>query len=562
MKWLLASMAAGAAMAAAFGDGAAAAPVIVPAKIDAVFKKFGPSTPGCALGVYSAGKVLYAKGYGMANLDLDVPITPETVFDIGSTSKQFTAAAVVLLADEGKLSLDDDVRKYLPELPDYGRIITIDDLLHHTSGLRDYNGLLFLAGHHFEDFTTDEDALDIIARQKALNFETGTQWSYTNTGFFLLSIIVKRVSGQSLDAFAKERLFTPLGMPISHFRNDHTAIVKRRAVAYDRSGPNAFKINMSNWDQLGDGAVQTNVLELAKWDGEFYAPKVGGRALVDKLQTRATLRDGKPTPYGRGLFLDDYRGLARVRHGGAWAGFRATLMRFPTERLAIGMTCNLSDANPDKLAEAVADVVLAKALSASAADPAAAEKSPVTQSADVGPRLDLAALAGAYVSDGAQSAIRLTAEKGVLTLHVSGRAFTLTQTGPRRLTADRLPLTVDLDSDGQGLRLALYGAEEPPFRRMVAYAPTAAEIDALAGRYHSAELDADWSIQVEKGVAYLTSRTSGRMALTALSGDIWTSDDSFLAFRRDPAGQVSGFDLSVARMLRIGFERAAAGGGR
>lgn len=295
-----------------------------PAPIDAVFKAYNtPTSPGCALGIYQNGKVVYSKGYGMADLNQATPITPATMFDVGSVSKQFTAASVVLLANEGKLALTDDIRKYLPEIPDYGTLITIDHLLHHTSGLRDYNDLLPLKGFRYEDVTDDDDALEVIARQRALKFKPGSRFEYSNTGYFLAAIIVKRVSGKSLAEFAKERLFTPLGMTRSHFRDDHTAIVPGRATAYSPSDKGGFKIDMSNWNQLGDGQVQTNVTELIRWEENFYTAKVGGRALIDSLQQRGTLDTGADHPYARGLFLDTYRGVQRVQHSGGWAGYRS-----------------------------------------------------------------------------------------------------------------------------------------------------------------------------------------------------------------------------------------------
>jgi len=537
------------AMSISIPSGAAPSAVITPAKIDAVFKDFGPTTPGCAVGIYSAGEVLYAKGYGMANLDLNVPITPETLFDIGSTSKQFTAAAAVLLANEGKLSLSDDVRKYVPEVPDYGRVITIDHLLHHTSGLRDYDGLLNLAGHYEEDVTTDDDALDIIAAQKALNFETGTRWSYSNTGFFLISVIVKRVSGQTLADVAKARIFTPLGMEKTHFRNDHAAILKDRAVAYAPNPQGGFKIEMSNWDQLGDGAVNTNVLELAKWDGEFYDPKVGGAALINTLQLRGTLDDGKPTNYGRGLFLDTYRGLNRVQHGGAWAGYRAMLMRFPDQRLAIGLTCNVSNANTRGRAEAVADAVLEGAFQAGKAGTP-------TLKPFVGPKLKAAALAGVYVSDGAQSVIHLTPSDAGLALRLSGQSEPLVQTGERQFEPPGFPIAVTFDADHQGLVLTVLGEAEPHYRRVPAFTPKAVEIESLAGRYHSPELGADFAIRVKEGVAYLKARAIEEARLEPIDHNTLATEDAFLVLKRDAAGHVTGFDMSASRMLRIHFERS------
>jgi len=234
--------------------------------VDAIFTdltKLG--SPGCALGIYRNGKIIYAKGYGLANVEENVPITPQTVFDVGSISKQFTAASILLLEKQGKLRLDDDVRKYIPELPDYsggGQKITILHLLNHTSGLRDYVSLFLLAGIHYDNVTTDDDALGIIVRQKGLNFSPGNEWNYTNSDYLLLSQIVKRVSGKTLKDFAAENIFQPLGMMHSQFRSDHTSLISNRALAYEQGEDGAYKLSVSYAEENGDGMVHTSVEDL------------------------------------------------------------------------------------------------------------------------------------------------------------------------------------------------------------------------------------------------------------------------------------------------------------
>src|SRR5580698_5602573 len=218
--------------------------------VDEVFADLTKAgSPGCAVAVYRNGRVNYGKGYGLANIEEDVPITQQTVFDIGSTSKQFTATSILLLEKQGKLSVNDDVRKYIPELPDYGPKITILHLLNHTSGLRDYLTLMDLAGINTDSVTTDEDALQIITRQKALNFAPGSDWLYSNTGFFLLSIIVKRVSGETLREFAAENIFIPLGMSHTQFRDDHKTLIHNRAMAYDpKELKDGYTLNVSYFE--------------------------------------------------------------------------------------------------------------------------------------------------------------------------------------------------------------------------------------------------------------------------------------------------------------------------
>ncbi len=330
------------------------------AAVDEVFADYTkPGSPGCSAAVYRNGRVIYTKGYGLANIEEDVAITPETVFDIGSTSKQFTAASILLLEKQGKLSVNDDVRKYIPELPDYGHKITILHLLNHTSGLRDYLTLMHLAGINMDSVTTDEDALQLITRQRALNFAPGSDWLYSNTGFFLLSVIVKRVSGKTLREFAAESIFTPLGMTHTQYRDDHTALVPNRAMAYDpKEIQDGYKLDVSYFEQTGDGALHTSVEDLLKWDENFYSGQVGGQDFLAELQEPGRLSSGKVLDYAKGLRIADYRGLHTVSHGGAWGGYRAELLRFPEQHFSVACLCNRGDANPSRRARQVADIYL------------------------------------------------------------------------------------------------------------------------------------------------------------------------------------------------------------
>lgn len=521
------------------------------ARVDAVFGDYSRTTPGCALALYRDGTVLYAKGYGMADLAFGVPITPATMFDIGSTSKQFAAASLLLLVEDGTVALTDDVRRWIPELPVYGRPITLDDLLRHVSGLRDYNGLLDLAGHALEDVTTDADALELIVKQRALNFPTGTKWEYSNTGFFLVSVIVQRATGQSLAAFAQARLFGPLGMARTHFRTDHTAILEGRATAYAPAAGGRWTIDMSNWDQAGDGAVNTNVLELARWDANFASPRVGGRALVDRLEARGTLDSGDSLSYARGLFVDRYRGLRRVHHGGAWAGYRAMYMRFPSEHLAIGLTCNVANADTQGRAERVADVVLASALAPrpAAATTASGAPAPATEA-------EVAPIAGRWFAPVAQSWLAVSAPNGRALLELEGRPAPIVAAGARRWTAAGGVATLALSANGDTLHLRLQDAAYASYVRATPRALGAADRQALVGRYEAPELGTTWTITVDGERLVLAGRQWGERALEPVTGDSFRARGAVVTFTRDAGGQVTGFDLSASRMRRIRFDRA------
>ena len=388
-------------------------------KVDKLFAAWDRTTsPGASLAVVKDGKIIYERGYGMAKIEDGIVNTPDKVFDIGSVSKQFTAASLAMLVREGRVGLEDDIRKYIPEMPAYERPVTVNHLLHHTSGLRDYNELLSLAGFRPEsDSPTVEEALEVVRRQKKLNYAPGDEYSYTNTGFFLLSQIVERVSGRTLNAFAQERIFKPLGMTKTLFQDDHTQIIKDRATGYAEGEDGAFKINMSNWDETGDGNVYTTVRDLYLWDQAFYTGALG-KDLMDMLQTTGVLNSGKPIDYAWGLVVTEYKGLKVVEHGGAWVGFRAALVRFPEQKFSVIILANLDSIDPSGLAFKVADIYLAGQLKEPEKGEAKREgRAEAARAAITVPAAELAAYGGAYVSEELLDAkYLLSVDKGTLVL--------------------------------------------------------------------------------------------------------------------------------------------------
>jgi CubicO group peptidase (beta-lactamase class C family) len=334
------------------------------AKVDAVFSRWTSSTPGCAVGVSTDGKVLLQKAYGMADLEHDVPNEPDTIFEAGSVSKQFTAAAVLLLAQEGKLSLDDPARKYVPELPDYGAPLTIRHMLQHTSGLRDWGEIGSIAGWpRTSRAYTHSHVLDILRRQKSLNFTPGDQYSYSNSGYNLAAIIVSRVSGKPFAEFSRERIFEPLGMTRTSWRDDFTRIVKDRAMAYTTT-PGGFRTEMPFENVHGNGGLLTTVGDLLKWNENFVEPKVGDAAFLKIQQEPGRLNSGQAHQYALGLTVRDYKGLPEVGHSGSTAGYRAHLTRFPQQRLSVAVLCNVSSGTATQYAMTVAEMYLGDAIKA------------------------------------------------------------------------------------------------------------------------------------------------------------------------------------------------------
>jgi CubicO group peptidase (beta-lactamase class C family) len=319
-------------------------------------------SPGCAVGVYRDGRVVYAKGYGLANLEENVAITPQSAFDVGSLSKQFTAASIVLLEQQGKLRLDDDIRKYIPELSDYsrqgGHKITLLNLLNHTSGLRDYVSLFLLAGINFDDVTTNVDALAIIARQKGLNFSPGTNWQYSGSGYLLLSLVVERVSGKPLREFAAENIFRPLGMSHTAWRQDHTSLLAHRVLGYDRNDKGEYVLSVSYGEETGDGMLHTSIEDLQKWDENFYSGQVGTKDFAADMEQPGKLRDGTTVGYAKGLIIENYRGLPTTWHAGASAGYRAYLIRIPGQHFSVACLCNVANARPWIRGKEIVDLYL------------------------------------------------------------------------------------------------------------------------------------------------------------------------------------------------------------
>ena len=324
--------------------------------IDAVFAPFNTKdSPGCALGVFKDGAIAYQRGYGMASLEHDVPITPASVFYAGSVSKQFTAMTAALAIQQGKLSYDDPIRKYLPELPAYADPIKISHLVHHTSGLRDYNTLLSVAGRRDEDAWDNRAVLQITARQSALNFTPGDEYLYSNTGYTLLATIVERATGMKFDAFAEANIFTPLGMTASHYHVDARRLVPGRALAYaGRDG--RWLLDTPINERAGAGGLYTNIPDLLKWDENFYTGKIGGAELLKKVQAQGKLNNGTTLTYAWGLQIGEYRGLPIVEHSGSLGGYRAHLIRFPSQHASVALLCNGSAIAPTTLARRVADV--------------------------------------------------------------------------------------------------------------------------------------------------------------------------------------------------------------
>ena len=391
---------------------APAQPAVSEKAVDAIFARWNNTTPGCAVGVAAGGKPILMKAYGMADLEHDVPNTADTIFESGSLAKQFTAMAILLLAKEGKLSLDDQVRTHIPELPDYGVPLTIRHMLTHTSGLRDWGSVASIAGapRTSREYTHGH-VLDIVSRQKSLNFTPGTHYSYSNTGYNLSAIIVSRLSGMSFAEFSKRRIFEPLGMTSTQWRDDHQRIVKRRAIAY-RPSDDGYQIEMPFENVHGNGGLLTTVGDLLKWNENYVTPKVGDAGLLAQQYTKGRFNDGREHNYALGLRVDSFRGVTNINHSGSTAGYVTHLNRFPEAHLSVAVLCNVSSGSATSVANDVSLLYLGdRAKGAETRN----ERDPDPPTIAV-PAAAMQELAGRYWSDEAEVALVAAIEKDQLVL--------------------------------------------------------------------------------------------------------------------------------------------------
>ncbi|MCE3289627.1 MAG: hypothetical protein K0R83_1639 [Caulobacter sp.] len=511
------------------------APAVAPApdrqtQVDRLFAGYSSlESAGCAVSAAQDGKVLVERAYGSADLEHDVPITVATPFEAGSVSKQFTAAAILLLVQDGKVKLTDDVRKHLPELPDYGRPITIDQLLSHTSGLRDWGDLAFWQGwpRTTRAFTQD-DVVDLIRRQRSLNYLPGAEYAYTNSGYNLLTEVVRKASGQSLADFTAARIFKPLGMARTSWRNDFRRIVKGRAIAYART-PDGWQQQMPFEEGYGNGGLITTVADLQTWNAALAAQKLGDFLTVE-MRRRALLNDGTRTTYARGVVVQTWNGQEEISHSGSTGAYRAWLGYYPRQRLSVAVLCNASDANATVLGRGLALTVL---------PPAPPE--PPGQ-----PLMGPTSRAGLYVNERTGRPLLLVADaNAAMGLRVAGG-------GPLwPLTADSVRFGADELTFGKdSLTQKTFEGDRYLYRRTPLWRPTAQQLAPFVGRYRSDEIGVTYSVS-RKG-AGLTLKLEDRPTVVVLMNPVYR--DAFdlrgnlARFRRDANGKVITLSLGSGRV--------------
>ena len=533
---------------------AQAPPQVDPAAVDAIFRAFDNTrSPGCVVGVTHDGVLVLQRAYGMADLEHDVPNTPASVLEPGSVAKQFTAAAVVLLALDGKISFEDDVRRWFPELPDYGEPVTIRRLMNHTSGLRDWGSVAGIEGWpRTRRAVTHTHVLDIIARQKALNYRPGEYYSYTNSGFNLQAMLVERASGMSFSDFSRTRIFEPLGMTHTQWRDDFTRVVKDRSIAYEPAGSGGWTMLMPFESVYGNGGLLTTVEDLLKFTQNLETGALGGPRFLEEMHRQGVLNSGEVISYASGIQVGTYKGVRQVQHSGSTAGYRGHLARFPDQKIAVAVMCNASTGNAGGFLYQVADLYLGPALKDVApAAPAGATRVGADR---------LKALAGVYrdVRTGAPIRLDATSEglraQGMALIPVSATRFELPG-GTAALVFESTPFA-------EGRPAAVISSPGQPNVRIEpvgSFTPTAADLAAYEGTYRSDEAEATYTVAIEGGKLVMKDRWGAATPLEPQYPDAFELERGpTIVFRRGASGRVEELSLSESRVWDLRFRRVGA----
>lgn len=522
--------------------------------IDSIFIEWDKKdAPGCAMGIYKDGKNLYAKGYGMANLEYDIPNSPNSVFRIASTSKQFTAACILLLVEQGKLSLQDSLSGIFPDFPDYADRISIQQLLNHTSGIRDYLQIAYLRGLGDDDYYEDDQIMEWLIRQTDLNFAPGEEHLYSNSGYWLLGQIVNKVAEKSMADFAQEQIFTPLKMTHTHFHNDHNKIVKNRASGYYPIGEDSYQMAMTTLNMIGDGGIFTTINDIKKWDDSFYQSNVLSRDFWKMMTQRGVLNNGDTIDYASGLDIGEYKGLKTIRHGGAFVGYRAEILRFPDEHLTIVIFANRGDANPSRKANELANIILKDKFNIEKPKEA---KKPLAE--EPSEEIELKSAVGTYqIRVGLAMDISLKNDTLFVFQKWNESTYPILRTPSNsfqipgneglafRFTELKEGFTQTLVILQEGRETKASRKDEIDFSKM--------DIKDFSGNYYSKELDVKYIFKVEEGILKLkVENTRDKMDCSAIDIDQFSMSFGILRFQRVD-GSIKGFQLDSGRVNNVKF---------
>ena len=529
--------------------------------IDSLFLEWNkPETPGCAIGIVKDGEFIYSNGYGIADLEHDIEITPSSVFYIGSVSKQFVTFSILLLEEQGKLDLDDRIQKYLPDFPDYNSNLTIRNFIHHTSGVRDYLTLMYLKGRNYLDNADVDEVYELIKKQKELNFIPGEKYLYSNSCYFMLAMIIEKAAGQSLKDFAHENIFQPLGMKNSLFYDDNTDLIKNRVFSYEKkNNEDGFNNLIMRFDLVGSGGVYSSIEDLFLWDQNFYNNKLGkgGQSIIDKMHEEGLLNNGESSGYAFALNNGTYKGLKTVSHGGALAGYRAQLMRFPDEAFSVIVLSNRGDANPTAKSFQIADILLKDRF----VEKSETKEIKTEKSKDVSPveKFNLNQLVGNYeIQTGV--VLEITLENDSLnvlqTWNNSSYSITNTSENTYEIPNDNSIQFVfsQLKDNSTQILTVFQNGNETTCKRKKQLDLSSLNLEDYIGKFYSEELDVTYSLFLEEGALKVKVANYDPLELKLYEIDAFTSDGNLIRFNRE-SGIIRGFELDAGRVTNLKFKK-------
>jgi len=529
--------------------------------IDSLFLEWNKSdVPGCALGIIKDGKLIYANGYGIGDLEHDIEISPSSVFYIGSVSKQFVTFSILLLEEQGKLNLDDRIQKYLPDFPEYDTPLTIRHFIHHTSGVRDYLTLMYLKGRNYLDNTDVDEVYELIKKQKELNFSPGEKYLYSNSCYFMLAMIVEKAAGQSLKEFAHENIFQPLGMKNTLFYDDNTDLIKNRVFSYNKKrDEDGFNNLIMRFDLVGSGGVYSSIDDLFLWDQNFYNNKLGkgGQNIIHRMHEEGLLNSGESSGYAFALNNGTYKGLKTVSHGGALAGYRAQLMRFPEEKFSVIILANRGDANPTGKSFQIADILLEDNFSDKAQ-----KKEIKTDRPEITNTLEeftLNQLTGNYeiqagvvfeinVKNDSLHVLQSWNKSSYNIINITGNTYEMSNDPSIQL------IFSELKGDFAQILTVFRNGNKTTCKRKEKIEFSNLNLEDYTGKFYSEELDVTYLLFLEDGILKLKIANYDGQELNIYDTDTFTSDDNLVRFNRSN-GVINGFELDAGRVTNLKFEK-------
>lgn len=530
--------------------------------IDSIFKDWNSmEVPGGAISVLKHGKIIYSAGFGSADLEHDIPITPATVFYIGSTSKQFVTFCILLLEEQGKIDLDDEIQKYLPDFPEYDAPLTVRHFIHHTSGVRDYLTLMYLKGRNYLDHTEVKEVYDLIKSQSELNFSPGDRYLYSNSCYFMLALIIEKASGKSLREFAQNNIFEPLGMKSSLFYDDINDLIKNRAFSYEKADAE-FNNLVSRFDLVGSGGLYSTVEDLALWDKNFYQNKLGkgGQTIIDKMHKEGTLNNGEKSGYAFALINGTYKGLRTVSHGGALAGYRAQLLRFPEQKFSVVILANRDDANPSAKAYKISEIFLNQQFEndhKSETKPIEEEKNDIKLSTS-----EMEKFTGSYWNTNEYLTTKIYLENDTLKFSrgmFNGRKLTPISKTEFRIQGVSINKSLRFELKNEDIKSMIVTINDGVPTESIAYIPvpyTKDEFKKYEGSYYSIELNVYYDLNIvnDSLMLYVNGKEISTMK-PSMKNMLSNDDIGVFEFFTSGGDEIDGFRLMAGRVKNLKFEK-------